>query len=43
MISTDGAASIHIGLELARIARPVRWAESMYNLHRKGGPMGKCW
>ena len=38
----DGVASIDIGLELARIARPVRWAGSMYNLHIKGGLTGEC-
>ena len=39
IFNNDGAFSIDTGLELAGVARPVRLAESIYNLHRKGGPI----
>ena len=39
---TDGAAYINSGLELAGVVGPVRWARSIYNLHRKGDPAGEC-
>ena len=38
----DGVISIDTGLELARVIGPVSRARSIYNLHRKGGPVGEC-
>ena len=40
LLIPDGAFSIETRLELAGVAGPVRQAGSMYNLQRKGGPVG---
>ena len=40
---SDSAASIDTGLKLAGVVWPVRQVESIYNLHRKGGPARECW
>ena len=39
-MSIDGSFSIDTRLKLTGVAGPVRRAESIYNLHRKGGLMG---
>ena len=38
---TDGVASIHTEMELAGVDGSVHRAGSIYNLHRKGDPMGE--
>ena len=41
-IIIDSAFSIDIRLKLVRVVGPVHRAESMYNLHKKGGQTGEC-
>ena len=41
-MDNDGVASINIRLELAGVGGMVRWAGSIYNLHKKGGLVGEC-